>query len=123
MSASGLVALSDVQQALLDVWEWSGESPSCPGWAGDPSECPEGPPKYPEVVSSPSRMSGSGREALSDVRECSGDRHRCPGVVKRLSQMYGSGRKTPWMSRSGWIALPDVRDVLPVVQEWSGCTP
>ena len=44
MSRSGL-------EALLDIWLWS-----------------EGLPGYPEVVGRPFRMSGSGREALPDVR-------------------------------------------------------
>ena len=40
------------QEILPDVWEWSGDPPGCPG-----------------VVDRPSRMSGSGREAIADVRE------------------------------------------------------
>ena len=48
-------------------------------------------------------MSGSGREALTDVREWSGGPNRCPGVVRRPFRMSGSGRE----------ALQDVR-------EWSG---
>ena len=77
-------------EALLDVQEWSGGTPASPGvvrrsslmygsgqvalpdfWAW--SGCP---PRYPKVVGwpfrlsrRPSRMSGSGREALLDVRE------------------------------------------------------
>ena len=38
-------------------------------------------------------MSGSGREALADVREWSGGPFECPGVVGRLSRMPGSGRE------------------------------
>ena len=38
-------------------------------------------------------MSGTGREALPDIREC-------PSVVGRLSRMSGSG----------WQYLPDVRE-------------
>ena len=37
-------------------------------WSGDPPGCPCGPPGYPVVVRRPSRMFGSGREALPDVR-------------------------------------------------------
>ena len=39
-------------EALLDVWQWSGGLPDCL-----------------EVVERPSRMSGSGREALLDFRQ------------------------------------------------------
>ena len=35
----------------------------------DVKECSEGPPRCPGVVGRTSRMSGSGREALPDVRE------------------------------------------------------
>ena len=69
----------------------------------------ERPPRYPGEVGSPSRMSGSGRESLTDVRErsetlpdvqdWSGIPSGCPGVVGRPSRMTGSGRD----------ALPDVR--------------
>ena len=62
------------------------------------------------VVRTPSRMFGSGREALPDVREWLGDppgypewsegHSGCPGVVERPSQMSGSGRD----------ALPEVRE-------------
>ena len=45
MSCSG-------REALEDVLEWLGGPPGCPG-----------------VVGRPSRMSGSGREALPDVQE------------------------------------------------------
>ena len=99
MSRSHLVALSDVQEALPNVWEWSGYSLGCPG-----------------VIKRPSRMSGSGREALpdvwggrealTDVQERSGVSPGFPGVVRSLSRMSGSVRK----------ALPDVR-------EWLGGPP
>ena len=46
-------------------------------------------------------MSGSGREALGDLREWSGGPPKCPGVVERLTEIYGSGRE----------ALPDVREL------------
>ena len=63
------------QEALSDAREWSG-----------------GPPRYPGVVESPYRMSGSGWETLPDVQECTegypgcpGGPFRCPGVFERLS--------------------------------------
>ena len=68
-------------------------------------------------------MSGSGREALPDVRERLGGSPGCPGVFGRLSRMASScqealsypvivGRPSR-MSGSGREALPDV-------WEWSG---
>ena len=45
-------------------------------------------------------MSGSGREALPDVRECSGVPPKRPRVVGRPSRMSGSGQE----------ALPDVEE-------------
>ena len=57
-------------------------------------------------------MSGSGREALTNVRELSGghldDREwsvgplGCPGVNRKHSQM----------TESGWESIPDVREAL-----------
>ena len=38
-------------------------------------------------------MSGSGWEALADVREWSAGPRRCPGVVGMPSRMSGSGRE------------------------------
>ena len=58
-------------------------------------------------------MSGSGRDALGDVREWSGDPPGCPGVVGRHSRMSGSG----------WETFPDVREAHPDVREWSGGPP
>ena len=65
MSESGQEAFPDVRkwsgdprmfrsgrESLADVREWSGGPPGCPG-----------------VVGRPSKMSGSGREGLLDVRE------------------------------------------------------
>ena len=40
------------REALLDVWEWSGGTPGCPG-----------------VVRRPYQVSGNVREALTDVSE------------------------------------------------------
>ena len=45
-------------------------------------------------------MSGSGRDALPDVRKCSVGPPGCLGVVGRPS----------WMSGSNLEALPDVRE-------------
>ena len=67
-----------------------------------------GPPGCPGVVGRPSRISGSGREALPnslkahpDVQEWSGCPSgrsgvppECPGVVGRPSRMLGSGRES-----------------------------
>ena len=62
MSGSG-------REAHPDVWEESGDPPEClVGLNG----CPEvlgGPSKCPEVVGRPSRMSGSGRECISNVQK------------------------------------------------------
>ena len=52
MSWNGRETLLNVQEFLLDVREWSGDPPKCPG-----------------VVERPSQMFGSGRETLSDDRE------------------------------------------------------
>ena len=55
MSGSGRKTLPYVREwsgGLLDVWEWSGGPPGCPG-----------------VVGRLAWMSGSGLEALQDVRE------------------------------------------------------
>ena len=63
MSGSGRETLSNIWEALSDVWE-----------------CSESPPRYPVsplgcqgVVGRLSWMSESGREALLDDREWSGD--------------------------------------------------
>ena len=45
-------------------------------------------------------MTGSGREALPDVRKWLGGPAECPGVVGSLSRMSESGRET----------LPNVRE-------------
>ena len=58
----------------------------------------------------PSRMSGSGLEALPDVWEWSGGPPGCPVVVGKPSWMSGRPSR---MSKSGREALADVR-------EWSG---
>ena len=48
------------REAHPDVWEWPGDPPKCPG-----------------VIGRPSRMSGSGREALLDIRS---DKEAIPDV-------------------------------------------
>ena len=61
-------------------------------------------------------MSGSGRQAVTDVREWSGGPPRCAGVVGIPSWMSGSGRE----------AILDVREwseTLPNFQEWSEDNP
>ena len=81
MSGSGLVALSDVHEALQDVWERLRDSPGCPGANGRPSrmsgsgreDCPmsrSGRESLPDVRGA-CRMSGNGRETLPDLREWS----------------------------------------------------
>ena len=96
------------------------------------------------MVGGPSWMSNSCREALSYVREWSGDPPSCSGVVEALSDVWelsgippGSLRGQPGvqgmvsrmflrggkpfrMSGSCRVALPDVREAVPVVREWSG---
>ena len=57
---------------------------------GGPQGCWEGLYGCPVVSGRPSRMSGSSRQALQDVREWSGGAPGCPGVVGRPS----------WLSRS-----------------------
>ena len=74
MSGSGLMALTDVR-------EWSGGPHGCLEPLPDVREWFGGPPGYPGVVGSPSRMSGSGREALPNVWEWLGGPPGCPGVV------------------------------------------
>ena len=58
-------------------------------------------------------MSGSGREALPDVREWSGGTPGCPGIIDRPSRMSGSGRSPSRTSGSS-------RETLGDVWEWSG---
>ena len=47
---------------LPDVRDWSGGHPDVRVWSGRPPECAR-------VVGRPSGMSGSGRDALRDVRD------------------------------------------------------
>ena len=63
MSGRGWETLPDVPEGLVTfsvVQEWLTDPPGCP-----------------RVVSWPSRISGSGRETLLDVRQLSGDAHGC----------------------------------------------
>ena len=63
------------------------------------------------------RMSGSGRDALPNVRERSEGPPRCPGVVGRASRMSRSGQRPYWMSGSCSDSLPGVLKDLPNVQK------
>ena len=66
-----------------------------------------------------SRISGSGRVALPDIREWSGDPAKCLGVVGRPSRMSGIRLKS---LLEVWETLSDVRsgrESLPDVREWS----
>ena len=79
-------------------------------------------------------MSGSGLEALPDVREWSGGPPECPAVDEMPFQMSGSGREA---LHHVCEALLDVRkwsggppgfyaigpDAIPVVRVWSGGHP
>ena len=89
-----------VLDALPDILEWSGDPARCPGVVGRHSG-------YPIVVRNPSRISGSGQEAIPDVRECS----RCPpeylDMVGRPSPMSGSCREALANVRE-WSAGPHV---------------
>ena len=66
MSGSG-------RETLLDVREWSGGPPECPGVVGRPSRKSrigrEALRHIREFSVSPPRMSESGQEAIPDVRE------------------------------------------------------
>ena len=78
-------------------------------------------------------MSGSGREALGNLREWSGSLFGCPEVVGNPSGMSGFGWKAIPDVRGGREAIPDVwqwleipswmygrgREALPDVREWS----
>ena len=57
------------RKAFPDIWEWSGGTQGCLGYLSRFREFSGGPPVFPAVVGWPSRMSGSGHEALPDVRE------------------------------------------------------
>ena len=84
------------QDAIWDVQDSSEVPSGCPAVVWRPSQI--------LVVGMPSRMSGSGRrtlsdvrewwEAISDVREWSGGPPKCPGVIKMPSGMSRIGRKT-----------------------------
>ena len=77
----------------------------------------------------PSRISGSGRKALPDVREWLGGPPGCPGMVRMVSLMLGIDRdalpvdreclgvfgRPSRMSRSDRESLPDVRECSDVV--------
>ena len=92
-------------EAFPDVREWSG-----------------GPPGYPTVVVMLSRIFESSRVALPNVRELlrvppgrSGGQIKGLGMVGTTSLMSLKGRMPFRMSGSCRVALPDVREALPVV--------
>ena len=91
------------QAVLQVVWEWSRDSPKCPGVIGCPPGCPG-------VVGSPTRMSGSGWEPFPDIWKWSGDPPEFPGVDGWPSRMSGSGQETLSKVREWLEALPDVRE-------------
>ena len=80
-------------ETLLDVREWSGDPPDCPGVVG----------RLFQKFGRPSRMSGSCRETLPDVpegwealpddRKWLGDTPGCLGVVGWPSRMSGNGQE------------------------------
>ena len=145
MSGSGREVLPDVQVC-------SRGSPRSPGVVGTPSQMyGSGWETLPDirVVEWPSRMSGSCREALTDVREWSGGPPGCsggladvqewwealsdvwkalrmPGVVGSPSQMSGSFWKalmdTRLPGRPSWMSESG-REALMDVQEWLGVPP
>ena len=106
------------REVLPDVQEWSGGPPGCLG-----------------MVRRPSEMSGSCRDAVTDVRESLpvvrewlgdhpsclgvvGVHPGCPGVSERPSRMSGSGREA---LLEVWEGLPDVRELAETllnVREW-----
>ena len=57
-----LPEVRELWEAFPDVPEWWEDLPNIREWS-------VGPPKCPCVVGRPSRLSGSGREALLDIRE------------------------------------------------------
>ena len=120
MSGSG-------RESNLNVQKWTGGPPGCPGVVerhcqmsgsvGKPSRMSGRTAGSAGVFRRPSRMSGSGRDTLSDVREWSVGPPGCPEVVgwpsrmcERPSRLSGSVRK----------AFPDVWETLSDVWEWSG---
>ena len=78
------------REAVPNFRQWFRGPPGCPGVVGKPSR----------KFGRPSRISGSVRKALPDVRkmlsnarECSRGPPRCPGVVGKPSRMCRSVRK------------------------------
>ena len=59
-------------EPLPDVSVWSEVHSECSLVVGRPSWMSRDPSKCPGAVKRPSRMSGSGRLSLPDVRECLG---------------------------------------------------
>ena len=69
MPGCGREALLEVREALLVVQDWSEAFRNVREWSGIYPRCPRGPTGCLVVAGWPFRMSGSGREALLDVRE------------------------------------------------------
>ena len=122
MSGSGWDAFPDVRELLegpTNTRQWWRGPPDVREWSGDSLECLC-------VVASPSRMSGSGREAFPDVRELSGDPFGCLGVFEGLQDIWEWSGGVPkflgvvkWPSRMSESG----RETLPNVREWSGGPP
>ena len=93
----------DVREALLDIREWSGGPPGCPGVVESSSRLFESgretlrmsgiPTEISGSGQRPSLMSGSSREDLPDVRECSRGSPGSSEVVGWPSRMSGNGRE------------------------------
>ena len=88
------------RETLLDVPEWWEAILDVRQYSGGPPGCPGAHPGCLGVVGRPFRIFGSGRKALPDDQEWSVGPTRCLGVVRGPSRMSVSGRE----------ALPDVRE-------------
>ena len=103
MSGRGRKALRNVRGALSEIWEWSETLLDVQEWLGVLPECPG-------VFGRPSRMTHSGRkslrmprsgqESLPDIQMWSVNPLICPGVVESPSRLSGSGERPSRMSGS-----------------------
>ena len=98
--------------SLPDVWELSGVPPGRSGGQPGGLGMVETPSRMSMTGGRPSRMFGSVRVAVSDVREWSGGRLGCPGVVGGPSKCPGVVGSLSHMTGGG-------REALPVDWEWS----